>query len=93
MPSGTQCHNRNTEDNEDQQQNSLICMQKVEIKNANEKCLHTSHLIPIPAHHVKNIEDPIGVAIDTVKDGVTVSHPTVCSMKDAGRYETVTDID
>ena len=91
MPSGTQCHNRNTEDNEDQQQNSL--MYKVKIRNANEKCWHTPHLIPIPAHHVKNIEDPIGVAIDTVKDGVTVSHPTVCSMKDAGRYETVTDID
>ena len=34
------------------------------------------HLIAIPAHHVKDIEDPIGVAVDTVKDGVTVSNPT-----------------
>ena len=36
------------------------------------------HLIAIPAHHVKDIEDPIGVAVDTVKDGVTVSDPTCC---------------
>ena len=36
------------------------------------------HLIAIPAHHVKDIEDPIGVAVDTVKDGVTVSNPTIC---------------
>ena len=34
------------------------------------------HLIAIPAHHVEDIEDPIGVAVDTVKDGVTVSNPT-----------------
>ena len=36
------------------------------------------HLIAIPAHHVEDIEDPIGVAVDTVKDGVTVSDPTSC---------------
>ena len=34
-----------------------------------------AYLIPIPAHHVEDIEDPIGVAVDTVKDGVTVSNP------------------
>ena len=34
------------------------------------------HLIAIPAHHVKDVEDFIGVTVDTVQDGVTVSNPT-----------------
>ena len=43
------------------------------------------HLIAIPAHHVEDIEDPIGVAVDTVKDGVTVSDPTSCKNEEIAK--------
>ena len=38
-------------------------------------CQVVPDLITIPAHHIKNVEDSIGVAVDTIKDGVTVSRP------------------
>ena len=88
MPGETQCHNRNTEETVSNDNTRLESFGETKRSYAGN-----IHLIAIPAHHVKDIKDPIGVAVDTVKDGVTVSHPTVCSMKDAGRYETVTDID
>ena len=38
-------------------------------------CQVVPDLITIPAHHIKNVEDSIDVAVDTIKDGVTVSRP------------------
>ena len=63
MRGGTQCRNHNTGEGGD-----------IKIKLYG-KCKVLPDLITIPAHHIKNVEDPIGVAVDTVKDGVTVSRP------------------
>ena len=73
MPGETQCHNRNTEETVSNDNTRLESFGETK-----RSYVGNIHLIAIPAHHVEDIEDPIGVTVDTVKDGVTVSDPTSC---------------
>ena len=80
MPGETQCHNRNTEETVSNDNTRLESFGETKRSYAGN-----IHLIAIPAHHVEDIEDPIGVAVDTVKDGVTVSDPTSCKNEEIAK--------